>query len=102
MIARGERTLGTQAREGLTRPTHTAPATEQISCLARVFRQSSIAVVISLISVWRCAVKDAVLAYVKRVKDLHEKVKGNEQATKQSLIAPLFSNVLGYDLADPD
>jgi predicted type IV restriction endonuclease len=45
-------------------------------------------------------VKDALLTYVKRVKALHEKVKGNEQATKQSLIGPLFT-LLGYDLTDP-
>jgi hypothetical protein len=44
--------------------------------------------------------KDALLAYVKRVKDLHERVKGNEQATKQSLILPLFT-ILGYDFTDP-
>ncbi|MGK3962155.1 hypothetical protein WMF38_54755 [Sorangium sp. So ce118] len=29
-----------------------------------------------------------------------EHVKGNEQATKQSLIGPLFT-LLGYDLTDP-
>jgi hypothetical protein len=45
-------------------------------------------------------VKDELLAYVKRVKTLHERVKGNEQATKQSLIGPLFT-LLGYDLTDP-
>ncbi len=33
---------------------------------------------------------DAIIAYVKRVKDLADHVKGNEQATKQSLIGPLF------------
>ena len=44
--------------------------------------------------------KDALGSYVKRVKDLAEHVKGNEQATKQSLIGPLFS-VLGYDMTDP-
>ena len=44
--------------------------------------------------------KDALANYVKRVKDLAEHVKGNEQATKQSLIGPLFS-VLGYDMTDP-
>lgn len=38
--------------------------------------------------------------YVKRVKDLAEHVKGNEQATKQSLIGPFFT-MLGYDLTDP-
>lgn len=44
--------------------------------------------------------KDSVAAYIKRVKDLAEHVKGNEQATKQSLIGPLLS-LLGYDLTDP-
>lgn len=43
---------------------------------------------------------EAITAYVKRVKDLAEHVKGNEQATKQSLIGPLFT-ILGYDLTDP-
>jgi len=38
--------------------------------------------------------------YIKRVKDLAEHVKGNEQATKQSLIGPFFT-MLGYDLTDP-
>jgi predicted type IV restriction endonuclease len=38
--------------------------------------------------------------YVKRVKDLAEHVRGNEQATKQSLIGPFFT-MLGYDLTDP-
>ncbi len=44
--------------------------------------------------------KEALGTYVKRVKDLAEHVKGNEQATKQSLIGPLFS-ILGYDMTDP-
>jgi len=43
---------------------------------------------------------EAIVAYVKRVKDLAEHVRGNEQATKQSLIGPLFT-ILGYDLTDP-
>src|SRR5688572_21952582 len=43
------------------------------------------------------AMKDALLAYVKRVQAVHDRVKGNEQATKQSLIGPLFT-LLGYDL----
>src|ERR1700693_2977507 len=47
------------------------------------------------------AMRDAVLAYVKRVKPLNEKVRGNEQATKSSLIGPLLA-LLGYDLADPE
>ena len=38
--------------------------------------------------------------YVKRVQDLAEHVRGNEQATKQSLVGPLFT-LLGYDLTDP-
>ena len=46
------------------------------------------------------AVKDALTAYVKRVGDLAEHVKGNEQATKQSIIGPLLT-LLGYDLTDP-
>jgi predicted type IV restriction endonuclease len=45
--------------------------------------------------------KDELLTYVKKVKAIHEKVKGNEQATKSSLIGPLFT-LLGYDLADPE
>jgi hypothetical protein len=44
--------------------------------------------------------KDSIAAYVKRVRDLAEHVKGNEQATKQSLIGPLLT-LLGYDLTDP-
>ncbi|HEY1066269.1 MAG TPA: hypothetical protein VGE52_09175 [Pirellulales bacterium] len=45
-------------------------------------------------------IREQVEAYVKRVKDLAEHVKGNEQATKQSLIGPFFT-MLGYDLTDP-
>ena len=44
--------------------------------------------------------RDALPAFVKRVQDLAEHVRGNEQATKQSLIGPLFT-LLGYDLTDP-
>lgn len=44
--------------------------------------------------------RELVELYVKRVKDLTEHVKGNEQATKQSLIGPFFT-MLGYDLTDP-
>src|SRR3954471_9640486 len=44
--------------------------------------------------------RDALPPFVKRVQDLAERVKGNEQATKQSLIGPLFT-LLGYDLTDP-
>ncbi len=43
---------------------------------------------------------EAIAAFVKRVKELAEHVRGNEQATKQSLIGPLFTT-LGYDLTDP-
>ena len=44
--------------------------------------------------------KDTITVYIKRVRDLAEHVKGNEQATKQSLIGPLLT-LLGYDLTDP-
>lgn len=44
--------------------------------------------------------REALALYLKRVSELAEHVKGNEQATKQSLIAPLFAH-LGYDLTDP-
>src|SRR4051794_29224776 len=44
--------------------------------------------------------KEVLTAYIKRVRDLAEHVRGNEQATKQSLIGPLFT-ALGYDLTDP-
>jgi hypothetical protein len=44
--------------------------------------------------------RDAISAYVKRVRELSDHVKGNEQATKKSLIEPLFT-LLGYDLTDP-
>lgn len=44
--------------------------------------------------------KEAISEYVKRVRDLESHVRGNEQATKQSLIGPLFT-LLGYDLTDP-
>ncbi len=43
---------------------------------------------------------EQVQGYVKRVKELAEHVRGNEQATKQSLIGPFFT-MLGYDLTDP-
>jgi predicted type IV restriction endonuclease len=46
------------------------------------------------------AMKEAIEAHVKRVRELSEHVRGNEQATKQSLIGPLFS-LLGYDMTDP-
>jgi len=44
--------------------------------------------------------RDVIAAYVKRVKEWEEHCRGNEQATKKSLIEPLFS-ALGYDIADP-
>jgi hypothetical protein len=44
--------------------------------------------------------KEALSSFCKRVQELAEHVRGNEQATKQSLIGPLFS-LLGYDLTDP-
>ncbi len=44
--------------------------------------------------------RDAIAAYVKRVKELAEHCRGNEQATKKSLIDPLFT-CLGYDVTDP-
>jgi hypothetical protein len=44
--------------------------------------------------------REQIEIYLKRVKDLAEHVKGNEQATKQSLIGPFFT-MLGYDLTDP-
>jgi hypothetical protein len=44
--------------------------------------------------------REAMQQYVKRVQELAEHVRGNEQATKQSLVGPLFT-MLGYDLTDP-
>lgn len=44
--------------------------------------------------------RDAISTYVKRVRELADHVKGNEQATKKSLVEPLFT-LLGYDLTDP-
>jgi len=44
--------------------------------------------------------KDAISAYIRRVKELAEHVRGNEQATKKSLVEPFFS-ALGYDVTDP-
>jgi hypothetical protein len=44
--------------------------------------------------------REGLQQYVKRVQDLSEHVRGNEQATKQSLVGPLFTS-LGYDLTDP-
>jgi predicted type IV restriction endonuclease len=44
--------------------------------------------------------KELIDGYVKRVRELAEHVRGNEQATKQSLVGPLFT-LLGYDLTDP-
>jgi predicted type IV restriction endonuclease len=44
--------------------------------------------------------REALQAYVQRVGELAEHVRGNEQATKQSLVGPLFI-ILGDDLTDP-
>jgi hypothetical protein len=44
--------------------------------------------------------REALQAYVQRVGELAEHVRGNEQATKQSMVGPLFT-FLGYDLTDP-
>lgn len=44
--------------------------------------------------------KDRIAEYVKRVRELHDHVRGNEQATKMSLIVPLFK-ALDYDFFDP-
>jgi hypothetical protein len=44
--------------------------------------------------------RDQIETYIKRVKELSDHVRGNEQATKQSLIGPFFT-MLGYDLTDP-
>lgn len=44
--------------------------------------------------------REALDAFTARVRDLSEHVRGNEQATKMSLIGPLFT-MLGYDLTDP-
>lgn len=44
--------------------------------------------------------REGIEGYVKRVKELADHVRGNEQATKQSLIGPFFT-MLGYDLTDP-
>ncbi|MDB4984930.1 MAG: hypothetical protein JWN04_108 [Myxococcaceae bacterium] len=46
------------------------------------------------------SLRETIDIYVKRVKELAEHVRGNEQATKQSLIGPFFT-MLGYDLTDP-
>ena len=44
--------------------------------------------------------KEAIADYVRRVRDLAEHVRGNEEATKKSLIEPLFAR-LGYNVTDP-
>jgi predicted type IV restriction endonuclease len=44
--------------------------------------------------------RESIDGYIKRVKELADHVRGNEQATKQSLIGPFFT-MLGYDLTDP-
>jgi hypothetical protein len=45
-------------------------------------------------------VKEQLEQYVKQVKEWYEDCRGNEQATKASLIAPLFT-MLGYNMTDP-
>jgi predicted type IV restriction endonuclease len=45
-------------------------------------------------------VKEQLAQYVKQVKEWHQECRGNEQATKASLIAPLFG-ILGYNMTDP-
>lgn len=44
--------------------------------------------------------KEALATYTKRVRELVDHVRDSEQATKNSLIGPLFT-MLGYDLTDP-
>jgi hypothetical protein len=45
-------------------------------------------------------VREQLEQYIKQVREWHEECRGNEQATKASLIAPLFT-MLGYNLTDP-
>jgi hypothetical protein len=45
-------------------------------------------------------VKEQLEQYVRQVKEWHDDCRGNEQATKASLIAPLFV-ILGYNMHDP-
>ena len=49
---------------------------------------------------WKQVVKEQLEQYVKQVKEWHEHCRNNEQATKASLIAPLFV-LLGYNMHDP-
>ena len=44
--------------------------------------------------------KEQLEQYIKQVKEWHDDCRGNEQATKASLIAPLFV-ILGYNMTDP-
>jgi hypothetical protein len=44
--------------------------------------------------------RESMEAYAKRVRVLLEHVRGNAQATKQSLVGPFFT-ILGYDVTDP-
>ena len=44
--------------------------------------------------------REALQAYVKRDDELAEHVRGNEQATRQSLVGPL-STLLVYDFTEP-
>lgn len=45
-------------------------------------------------------IRDAIDGYVKRVKELADHVRGNEQPTKQSLLGPFFA-MLGWVVPDP-
>ena len=58
----------------------------------------AIAIAIGPSKRWGRAMREALQAYVKCGVELAEHVRGNEQATKQSLIGPL-STILGDDLA---
>jgi hypothetical protein len=49
---------------------------------------------------WSRAMREALQAYVKRVGELAEHVRENEQATKPRRVGPLFT-ILGYDRTDP-
>ena len=60
----------------------------------------AIAIAIGPSKRWGRAIREALQAYVKCGGELAEHVRGNEQATKQSLIGPLFT-ILGDDLTDP-
>jgi hypothetical protein len=94
---RGPPARGVSTRQYLPRPERGGGQVLFVEALGRAWRSGSGT---SLLFCWSTAMKDALLAYVKRVKELHEKVK-SEEATKLALIGPLFT-LLGYDLADPE